>query len=282
MRTEMNQEIAGPDTVPTNIVPGSQSVYRAIHVLRSVAKANETGITASVLSGHLGLTLATTHRLLKVLVSEGLLAFDPYSKLYNLGLELFIIGHAAHDFRVRDLLAGHMQRLRNITGETVLLLMRSGNDALCIERLEGDFPVRALTLVRGSRRPLGIGAAGIALLAAESDAIVNRIIESNSVHFRDYPGITIEDIRQQVTEARARGFSFNDGRMQDSVRAVGMATGPAGTRPIAAISIAVSSERLITSRRQELEHLLQETFSRVDWGLLRYEELRKPTTEETN
>ena len=279
MRAPVNPKTAGSNPAAGNIVPGSQSVYRAIHVLRSVAQANETGITASVLSENLGLTLATTHRLLKVLVSEGLLAFDPYSKLYNLGLELFLIGHAAHDFRVRDLLVGHMQRLRDVTGETVFLLMRSGNDALCIERLEGDFPVRALTLVRGSRRPLGIGAAGIALLAAESDAIVNRILENNSVHFRDYPGITIADIRRQVAEARARGFSFNDGRLQNSIRAVGMAMGPADTQPVAAISIAVSSERLSDSRRQEFEYLLQETFSRVDWGLLRYEELYKSTTE---
>ena len=62
-------------------IPGTQSVYRAIAVLRGIARSNAAGVTASVLARELELTLATTHRLLKVLASEGLLTFDPYRKV---------------------------------------------------------------------------------------------------------------------------------------------------------------------------------------------------------
>ena len=157
------------DAMKGERISGSQSVYRAIAVLRGVARHNATGITASVLANELALTLATTHRLLKVLTDESLLTFDPYSKKYHVGLELYMLGMTAWQFNLRDLLASAMARVREISRETVFLLVRSGADALCLERLDGDFPIRALTLAVGSRRPLGVGAGGLALLAAETD-----------------------------------------------------------------------------------------------------------------
>jgi len=49
-------------------------------------------------------------------------------------------------------------------GDTVYLVVRSGMEAVCLERIEGPSPVRVLTLDSGSRRPLGLGAGGLAIL----------------------------------------------------------------------------------------------------------------------
>ncbi len=247
-------------------VAGSQSVYRAIDILRTVASAREAGITASEIARLIGLTPATTHRILKVLAGEELLTVDPYTKRYNLGLELYVFGHAAREFRVRDMLAGRLERLRSISDETVFLLMRSGNDSLCLERLDGTFPIRALTLSRGSRRALGVGAGGIALLAAEDDESVERIIMSNAPHYADYPGLSADAIRSRVKDTRERGFSFNDGTLRDGVRAVGLAIGPPGAHPVASVSIAVASHELTAKRRRQLEKFLREGLSRIDWS----------------
>ena len=250
-------------------VSGSQSVYRAVGVLRGVARHNVTGVTASTLASEQGLTLATAHRLLKVLTGEGLLTFDPYSKKYHLGLELYTLGIAARDFGLRDLLAGPMERLRDLSRETVFLLVRSGFDALCLERLDGDFPIRTLTLGIGSRRPLGIGAAGLALLAAESDEVVEQVLRYNGKLYTDYAEFTNEEIRSAVALTRRRGASFNDGRLRNEVRAVGMAVGLTDEAPIAAVSIATSQLRMEESRRSELETLLRSEIGTLDVRLLR-------------
>ena len=249
-------------------VAGSQSVYRAVAVLRGVARNNASGVTASILAGQLELNLATTHRLLKVLSGEGLITFDPYSKKYHVGLELYVLGVVARDFQVRDLLASVLERIRNVSRETVFLLVRSGADALCLERLDGDFPIRALTLNVGSRRPLGVGAGGLALLSAESDEVVQQILSNNARLYSDYAEFTSDEILNEVVATRARGFSLNDGRLKDAVRAVGITVGPEGAPPVAAVSIATGQTRMEESRRQELEEVLKTELKTVDWRLL--------------
>lgn len=270
MRQTDQQPLSAAKAPPKSAqVSGSQSVYRAVGVLRGVARNNVTGVTASTLASEQGLTLATAHRLLKVLTGEGLLTFDPYSKKYHLGLDLYTLGIAARDFGLRDLLAGPMERLRDLTRETVFLLVRSGFDALCLERLDGDFPIRTLTLGTGSRRPLGIGAAGLALLAAESDEVVEQVLRYNGKLYADYAEFTNEEIRAAVALTRRRGASFNDGRLRNEVRAVGMAVGLTDKAPIAAVSIAASQLRMEESRRSELETLLRSEIGTLDIRLLR-------------
>ena len=257
------------ETPPGERISGTQSVYRAIAVLRGVARSNAAGVTASVLARELELTLATTHRLLKVLAGEGLLTFDPYSKKYHLGLELYMLGIEAHYFGLKELLAGPMQRVRDRSGETVFLVIRSGADGLCLERLDGDFPIRALTLTVGSRRPLGVGAGGLALLAAEPDEVVERVLRHNRKHYADYADFTPDEIRTAVALAREYGSSFNDGRLRDDVRAVGLAVGPAGKMPVAAVSVATNQARMEESCRADLHALLKSELETIDWRLFR-------------
>lgn len=249
-------------------VLGSQSVYRAIAVLKGVARDNATGMTASVLADTLDLTMATTHRLLKTLASEGLLTFDPYSKKYHLGFELYMLGVEARYFGLSDLLAGPMERIRTASHETVLLLVRSGTDALCLQRLDGVFPLRALTLTVGSRRPLGVGAGGIALLAFEPDEVIELVLRHNEKIYPHYADLTLAQIRAEAAAARKRGFSFNDGRLRDDIRAVGLAVGPDGEAPIAAVSIATSQSRITKSQQSDMEKLLKSELGDVDWRLL--------------
>lgn len=249
-------------------VAGSQSIYRAITVLRCVAHHNRTGITATNLCREIGLTPATTHRLLQVLVSENMLTVDPYSKRYHLGLDLFVLGREAYDFGIKELLDTRLARIRSQTGETAFLLIRSGTDALCLTRLDGDYPIRALTLTEGSRRPLGIGAGGIALLAGQPKSIAEKILQSNAELYRDYHSVTEEEVRAWVRKTRRRGFSFNDGRLKDGVRAVGVAIRLNDAPPVAAVSVATSERRMTSRQRRRLEQVLESELAGINWSLL--------------
>ena len=68
-----------------------------------------------------------------------------------------------------------LQRLAQKTGDTAFASILEGTAAICVAREVGDFPIRTLTLSVGDRRPLGVGAGSLALLASLSDdAIENR------------------------------------------------------------------------------------------------------------
>lgn len=265
------EQAMGSDTATRN-VKGSQSVYRAISVLRGVARNNRTGITATALCEELDLTPATTHRLLQVLLSENILTIDPYSKRYHLGLGLYSLGIAAHDFAIREHVFARMTNLKKLSGETVFLFIRSGADSLCLMRIDGDAAIPDLTLSAGSRRPLGVGAGGLALLAAQPTRFVDKVLRSNTYLYADYFDAPLEEIKRWVAETRQRGFAFNDGRLRSGVRAVGVAIGPAGARPSAAVSIAASDARMSEARRAEFERLLKNEFESLDWSLLDHED----------
>ena len=248
-------------------ISGSQSVYRAIAVLRGVAKNNEKGITAKKLADEIGLTIQTTYRLLRVLLDEGLLTVDPFSKEYYLGLEMYQMGSAAHVFSLANFLEGALQNIQEMTEETVFLFIRSGTDSLCLRRLDGKYPIRELTLINGSRRPLGVGAGGLALLSAMPNSLSDKIIKSNLHKYQNYFQTSIEEMQQDVLAAKSTGLSFNDGRVKEGVRGIGMAIGPKDNPGLCAVSIATSDKRMGTDRRSMLETSLCKELNQIEWEL---------------
>ena len=130
---------------------GAQTIGRAIGLLRDVARHNERGARLSELSRDAGLNLSTTHRLLAVLAAEGLITHDASSKRYHLGIELYHLGSAAYQYTVRERFRATLEKIAHETGDTVFLLIRSGDDALCIDRVEGSYPDKDRS--RGHRQP---------------------------------------------------------------------------------------------------------------------------------
>ena len=65
---------------------------------------------------------------------------------------------AKHRFSFVRLAEPALERLAHRTQDTVYLVARVGDEIVCLDAREGSFPIKALTLNVGDRRPLGIGA----------------------------------------------------------------------------------------------------------------------------
>ena len=144
---------------------GNRSIHRAIDLLRAIAKLQGQGSGLSRLAKEAQLPRSTVHRILAVLVQRGLIAIDPMSKTYHIGIELVTLGTTAQQFTIKDRFRSALERISDVSEDTVYLFVRSGNDGLCIDRIVGKFPIHTLTLSVGGRRPLGVGAGCLALLA---------------------------------------------------------------------------------------------------------------------
>ena len=70
------------------------SLAKAVRLLPVVAERNATGVNLTTVARKANLKTATTRRLLQGLVDGGLLSFDPYSKIYTLGIGLFDLAGA--------------------------------------------------------------------------------------------------------------------------------------------------------------------------------------------
>ena len=99
-----------------------------------------------------------------------------------------------------------MTHLAELTGNTAYLTIRSGYNAICFDRRLGSFPVQAVSVDTGMRRPLGTGASGIVLLASLSDDHLEDAVATAAKRFPDRPNVTERSIRASVYSARQKGL----------------------------------------------------------------------------
>ncbi|MCR0983858.1 IclR family transcriptional regulator [Roseomonas populi] len=238
---------------------GHQGIERSLALLRAVAAEGRGGARLGDVAAQTGLSRSTAHRLLTHLVAAGLLEQDPDAPHYHLGFEIYALGRrAAERHGVPELARASLVRLEERSEDTVYLSIRSGDDALCTARQEGRYPIKTLTLSVGDRRPLGVGAGSLAVLAALPDEEVERVIAANAGRLRAFPGFSAATLRALVERTRAEGCATNPGLVLPGMMAVGVPIRTHGERVAGALSIAAIEGRMQPERRAQLVTWLQE------------------------
>lgn len=235
-----------------------QNIGRACSALAALAQASENGLRFADVERETGLSKATTHRLMLGLVDKGLADFDEERGRYYLGMRLFMWSAAAGErFAISRNIGAALDSLAQKTEDTVYLMMRNGADAICLDRREGSFPIRTLTLRVGDRRPLGIGAGSMAILASMPHADIEHALELGTAERARY-GIADRELYKMMATARQRGYAFYNGQIIPSMSAVGVPLFDDRGAAIASLSVAALSERLAPARRDEVTKLLQQ------------------------
>ncbi|WP_019170135.1 IclR family transcriptional regulator [Pseudaminobacter salicylatoxidans] len=228
---------------------GMQSLERAVMTLRVVADMGTSGAKLADVAEATGLSRSTAHRFLGALTQVGLLEQDDASGAYFLGMDLSHFGAiAANRYGLRDIAHPSMERLTERTADTVYMSIRRDYEAICIERFEGDYPIKTLTLDVGDRRPLGVGAGSLALLAFQSDEFVSRAIAVNAAAVKATWGFTSAEIFEFVEETRRKGFAHNPGRVAPGMTALGVPVLGANGDAVAALGVGAITSRMTQER----------------------------------
>jgi DNA-binding IclR family transcriptional regulator len=236
-----------------------QSVERAAAILASLAAGDRGGRRLIDVAAETGLGKSTTHRILQTLVRAGLVEQDGDSGVFYLGFGLFALGAtAANRHGLAELANPAMLALAERTGDTVYLSVRSGPEAVCVDRVSGSFPIKTLTLHPGDRRPLGIGAGSLALLAWLPDDEVRRVVDANAPRLSDHGGLDAATVLELVDTSRRLGYAFNDELLVPGMSAVGLPVRGGSGQPVAALSVASTSSRMSERRRQDIVAWLAE------------------------
>ncbi|OOG52151.1 hypothetical protein B0E49_13310 [Polaromonas sp. C04] len=236
---------------------GTQSIDRAVGLLKHVATHNSAGLTLAQAARESGLKVPTVHRILTSLCEHGLAMQKGLAKEYFLGQLAYELGLAANcNFNLRELCGPVLGRLSRATADTVFLTTRSGSDSVVIERKEGSYPIKVLTQMVGERRPLGSTVAGVALLAALSDAETEDLIKKNRERLSRYGMLSEKVLRQMLERARKLGYALNDEDVIPEVTGIGVAIPTRLGTPYAALSVVALKHRLTGVRREEVAALM--------------------------
>lgn len=237
---------------------GTQSIDRAVRLLKQVAAHNAAGLTLAQAARESGLKVPTAHRILASLCEHGLAMQNEPGREYFLGRLAYELGLAANcHFNMRELCGPVLARLSRTTADTVFLTTRSGADSVVIERKEGSYPVKVLTQMVGERRPLGSTVAGVALLAALAEPEAEALIKKNRERLSRYGMLSEKLLRQMLERARKLGYALNDGDLIPEVTGIGVAIPTSLGTPYVALSVVAVKQRLAGPRRGEVAALLK-------------------------
>ena len=243
----------------SGITPGAQALRRGLELLRLLGQHQQEGLKLSDAIELAGLERSTVHRLLSCLVEEQFAEKDDASKRYRLGIDAMQLGSAA--VRRLPLVTTYrplMQRLARMSGDTVFLMVRDGDEFVCLHREEGPYPVKVLTIKAGERRLLGISAGGLALLASMDDEEIDDVLTR---HKADYEAIGLSPaiLLREVRETRRQGYASIVETITPGACGLGR-TIPSSLKISAAISFGTITTRFTHPRRTELSSRLASAF----------------------
>ena len=224
------------------------------------AVSTSTGpVRLSTLAEDLDLQKSTVHRVLAELVELGYVDQDPTSGLYQPTLRTWEIGTAVvADLPIKQVASSTLHDLHRQTGETVSLVVRSGDDALYLDKIISPRPVGFSTRV-GSRLPLPSTVGGLAILAASHDSadVLRRLAARTDLPSR----IDVDDTQRTLDSITRRGYAVSSGRQ----RVVGVAAAVIDRNrvPAGALIVSAPSDRMTSDQRTTTIELILAASARL-------------------
>lgn len=214
----------GSTATDVDDAPRIKVLVKAMSILNEIASQPNVQLSLGEIATRLKLNRSTCHHILDTLASGGYVE-RPSPGQYRLGIKLFQVGSRLKDsLDVRERAHHTLLETQRLSGETVFLYIRRGDEAVCVERLDGRYAGTHLMQV-GSALPLHIGAAPKVFLASDSDDDVESYIErarsaSNARFALDGPSLwqDIADFRATGTVAAARDIEANTHAVAAAVR----------------------------------------------------------------
>lgn len=193
-------------TPPKTVV---KPVVNAIQILRYLAEPSEVP-TATNIARELKIHTSTCFNILRTLVKEGVIGFDPVGKTYSFGLGLLELVRIPSSEQARLTLAAPLMRdFANTYDVTVLLWHRIGNARMILVRTEFSPSDMGIHLRLGFRLPLMSAATGRAM--ASHIGLSKQEIRAQFNAVRWARPLAFDAFWKDVQESARRGWAVDDG-----------------------------------------------------------------------
>jgi len=239
-----------------------KTVDRALEVLLRFNEEHPEWSTGE-LAQALGLHRSIVYRILATLERRGFVTQADHRGRFRLGLKLVELGNVVlASMDLRQVAHPIMARLVREIGESAFLTVVSGDESVCVDKIDSPQPIR-VTMTIGGRYPLHAGASNKILLAYlppdTIEALIARGLEAITPD-------TITDparLKENLAMIRKQGWAYSVGELTPGVAAIAVPLWNNNEEVVAALSIAnlaskFSEDRLpmlISKVRQAAEEI---------------------------
>ena len=202
----------------------SQTLSRGIRILEILADAREP-LSIDETARRLGVHRSVAYRLLRTLEDHGLVTRDAAGRI-QLGARMAALAAGvAHDLQAEAL--PELTAVANDLGTTCFLVVLDHDECVTLVSVEPRHAVASVAQRPGTRHPVTVGAPGKAILSVLAP--------------QSWPAEVSDQLRDDVTDAAARGFATSHDEVIPSLRSVSVPLLVRGRQPAAIAVVYVAS-----------------------------------------
>ena len=240
---------------------GTQSILRAIRVMKTVAQRKEIGWRLTDLAAHCDLGKATAYRIVACLTSTRIVLQRAGDRRYVPGPLLFELALSTPAYSsFAAAVHEDLTRMAEIGGNAFLYL-RSGDEVVCIDRA-GTTSMQPVTAI-GRRRPIAQSTFGISILLALPMHEQHALLGTRKQRTRGTDSRVLA-YRKILERSRSYGFGINRGDVVPGLTSIAIPILDSQQRPFAAIGVTGPSASLRGERLRGVVQLLQREVRRIE------------------
>jgi len=226
-----------------NVSSSIQVLDRAMALVGVLSRAPGP-VSLTKLAGEAGLHTASAHRILGALMAHGLIEKSGAGE-YDLGVRWLEVGNRLRArLNIRQVAMPAMQQLAELTGETVNLIVRRGDEAVYVERVTGGQTMIQVVQVVGAHAPLHVTAVGKIFLAEDSASGVMGYAERTGLPAYTSNTLTSQEkLLAELDVIRREQLAYDREEAELGVACIGAPIRDAEGKLVAGLSISAPADR---------------------------------------
>lgn len=222
--------------------------------------ANGSSSLAQI-SEAIGLNKSTAHRVISSLQYMGYVRQDDPNGKYEATLKIAALAeNVLGRLDIIRLVRPSLEKLMELTGETVHLVRAEDTDIVYIDKVESAAHNYRMVSHIGSRIPFYRSAVGKAIAACMSDEEVQDLWNRCRIERTTPYTITDrDDFMEALEEVRRKGYALDNEENETGVRCIGAALQSGAGRPVYAFSVSVPIARMDNDRIHSLASCVLDT-----------------------
>jgi len=220
------------------------TVKPVVAAIRILGYLTEGGRSAKVteIAREFKLNRSTCFNILRTLVGEGILEFDPSATSYKIGFGMVKLAESIHTEGDRlSAVRPYMHELADKFGVNVTLWRRTGLDRMVLASTESSSRDLRIHMRVGQRLPLLLGATGRAI--ATHLGMSKAQVRAQYKQLRWARSLTFNKYWRESLEARERGWAIDDGYFSAGITALAAPVfGPNGDVAFSLVAVMFRSQ----------------------------------------
>ena len=195
------------------------AVDKTFAILELVANSKEP-LGISEITRALDFNKSTVFNIIHTLTDLEILKQAPDNK-FGLGIQFYLLSKASRNgSEIISTIHPYLEIINQKTNLSVFLGMRSGLDAVIVDKVDASFDIKISSEI-GMRLPLLAGAGGKAILCRMPDDEIDRILSENVLRrFTRHSSIDKIKYKNMLKKTRREGIAFDKEEYIEGIRAL--------------------------------------------------------------